>query len=145
MIVNVDYILFQFIASLRCFLYFPGYFFGQLMLCLSKETYGNSSSDSSDEDFDDTTTQKRRKTDCEKTEVKSSNKTPITKSNIHTKDENQKGSKHFPKQTWKNDADGGTNESNESSAKVGSASTGSKRSTHKRLGEATTQVFIACF
>lgn len=111
-------------------------------MMLLKETYGNSS-DSSDEDFDidDTTTRKRRKTHSGRAGMKSSNETPITKSSIHMKDENQKENEQFPKQTYKNGADGGTPEL---SAEVGSASTGTKRSKVNRLGETATQVFILC-
>ncbi|KAI3445923.1 hypothetical protein Pfo_002588 [Paulownia fortunei] len=108
---------------------------------LHDETYGSSSSDSSDEDFDDTTTRMRRK-GCEKTEVKSPYETPIMKINMNIKDENQIESRHLPKRARKNDADGGTNES---TAKVGSASMGTKKSAHKRLGEATTQRLYASF
>ncbi|KAK6159253.1 hypothetical protein DH2020_006567 [Rehmannia glutinosa] len=109
---------------------------------LHDETYGDSSSDSSDEDFDDTTSRKRRKTDRAKTQVQSPNKTPILNSNMNTMDENQKESKHLPRRTRKKDADGGTSES---SAKVGSTCSGTKRSAHKRLGEATTQRLYASF
>lgn len=70
----------------------------------------------------------------------SSNKTFVTQSNTHKEDENQIEEKHFPKRIRRNKSDGHTNES---SVKVGSASAGARRSTHKRLSEATTQVFIA--
>ncbi|KAL7156896.1 hypothetical protein ABFS83_02G039800 [Erythranthe nasuta] len=108
---------------------------------LLDETYGNASSDSSDEDFDDGTTRKRRKIDPEKSERKSRDKTPITKSNTNTTDENQKASKRLSKRPRKKVADGGTNES---SANNGS-STGSKKRPVKRLGEATTQRLYVSF
>ncbi|XP_011088187.1 pathogenesis-related homeodomain protein isoform X1 [Sesamum indicum] len=107
---------------------------------LHDETYGNSSSDSSDEDFVDTTAPKRRRIDREKTEVTSPNKTPITENNMKAKDENQKESKHLRERTRKNIGD-----TIESSSKVGSASTGTKRSANKRLGEAITQRLYASF
>ncbi|PIM99086.1 PHD Zn-finger protein [Handroanthus impetiginosus] len=119
---------------------------------LHDETYGNSSSDSSDEDFgdedlddedfDDATPRKRAKTDSEKTESKSLHKTPIAKDNINTKDESENKSIHKPKRIGKNDADVATNGS---SAEVGSASTGTKKSAPKRLGEAVTQRLYASF
>ncbi|XP_057788187.1 pathogenesis-related homeodomain protein [Salvia miltiorrhiza] len=107
---------------------------------LNDETYGNSSSDSSDEDFDDTITRKRTKSDRD--EVKFSDETLVTPSNTHKEDENQIEKKHFPKRTRRNRSDGHTTES---SAKVGSASASAKKSTHKRLGEATTQRLLAYF
>ncbi|KAL0384277.1 UNVERIFIED_CONTAM: Pathogenesis-related homeodomain protein [Sesamum radiatum] len=107
---------------------------------LHDETYGNSSSDSSDEDFVDTSPPKRRRIDREKSEVTSPSKTPITENNMKAKDENQKESKHLPKRTRKNIGD-----TIESSSKVGSSSTSTKRSANKRLGEAVTQRLYASF
>lgn len=72
-------------------------------------------------------------------EVKFSDETLVTASNTHKEDENPTGKKHFPKRAQKNHTDGHTTES---SAKVGPASASAKKSTHKRLGEATTQVVI---
>ncbi|KAG8368446.1 hypothetical protein BUALT_Bualt15G0046300 [Buddleja alternifolia] len=111
-------------------------------LVAEHETYGNSSSDSSDEDFDDDiTVPKRRKINREKTEVVSPNRTPTTKSEVDTKNEHQTESNHLPTRTQENIGAGGTSES---SAKVGSASTGTK-SAPKRLGEATTQRLYQSF
>ncbi|GFP88605.1 pathogenesis-related homeodomain protein [Phtheirospermum japonicum] len=121
---------------------------------LHDETFGNSSSDSSDEDFDDTssnddtsscdgtTSCKRRKIDRAKTQAKPpGGRTPIVESNTNTNDENQKEKKHLPRRTRRKGADGGPSES---SAKVGSsASSGAKK--HKRLGESTTQKLYASF
>ncbi|KAL1564518.1 pathogenesis-related homeodomain protein-like isoform X2 [Salvia divinorum] len=108
---------------------------------LNDETYGNSSSDSSDEDFDDPTiTRKRTKTDHD--EVKFSDETLVTASNTHKEDENQIVKKRIPKGTRINNSDGHTAES---SAKVGCASASAKKPTPKRLGEATTQRLLASF
>lgn len=70
----------------------------------------------------------------------SSNKTFVAQSNTHGEDENQIEEKHFPKRIRRNNTDGHTNQSQ---VKVDSASAGASKSTHKRLSEATTQVFIA--
>ncbi|KAL8554638.1 hypothetical protein ACS0TY_002724 [Phlomoides rotata] len=115
---------------------------------LNDETYGNSS-DSSDEDFDiedfdieDTTSRKRTRTNSGRNGTKSSIETPITKSSIHTKDANQKESKQETKQTYKNGANVGTTEL---SARVGSASTGTRSSKFNRLGETATQRLYMSF
>lgn len=99
-----------------------------MMFWFSKETYGNSSSDSSDEDFNDATiTRKRTKTDHD--EVKFSVETVVTASNTHKEDENQIVKKRNSKGTRRNDSDG-------------CASASAKKPTPKRLGEAATQVVI---
>ncbi|KAL1534544.1 pathogenesis-related homeodomain protein-like [Salvia divinorum] len=106
---------------------------------LNDETYGDSASDSSDEDFDDAI-RKRTKADCDR--VKFSDETPVTPSNTHNEDENQIEKKRIPKRTRRNNSDGRTTES---SAKVGSASASSKQSTNKRLGEVATKRLLASF
>ncbi|KAL3814286.1 hypothetical protein ACJIZ3_015554 [Penstemon smallii] len=92
---------------------------------LHDETYENSSSDSSDKEFDDTAPKKRK-----------INKTSIKKSKMDTKDENQEKSLNLPKRNSENDDDGGANQS---SATVGSDSKVKKRSANKGLGEAAKQ------
>ncbi|XP_042061486.1 pathogenesis-related homeodomain protein-like [Salvia splendens] len=98
---------------------------------LNDETYGNSSSDSSDEDFDDATiTRKRTKTDHD--EVKFSVETVVTASNTNKEDENQTVKKRNSKGTRRNNSDG-------------CASASAKKPTPKRLGEAATQRLLASF
>ncbi|KAL6494674.1 hypothetical protein OROGR_031474 [Orobanche gracilis] len=117
-----------------------------MMLC-PKETFGNSSSDSSDEDFDDNTSEdgatsrKRMKFGCAKTQVKFPDQTPIIESNMNSNDENQKKSKQLPRRARKKDAEAGPSGS---SAKAGSSS-GTKRSVPKRLAEAATQRLYVSF
>ncbi|XP_042006642.1 pathogenesis-related homeodomain protein-like [Salvia splendens] len=107
---------------------------------LNDETYGDSASDSSDEDFDDII-RKRTKADCDG--VKFSDETPVTPSNTHKEDENQIENKHIPKRTRRNQSDGGTTES---AAKASSTSASAKISTQKRrLGEATTKRLLEAF
>ncbi|XP_073120209.1 pathogenesis-related homeodomain protein-like [Henckelia pumila] len=108
----------------------------------SDEEFGASSSDSSDEDFDDTAPPKRRRISCDKTMVLSPNRTPITKSAVDTKDENQEEIYRLPKRTRRNLVDGGTNKS---SAENVSSGSGTKRPAHKRLGEAVTQRLYQSF
>ncbi|XP_075520834.1 pathogenesis-related homeodomain protein-like [Primulina tabacum] len=121
---------------------------------LLEETYGNSSSDSSDEefgassdssdeDFNDTAApSKRRRISCDKTMVLSPNRTPVKNSTVHTKEENHEKIHRSPKRTRENLVDGGTNKS---SAENVSSGTGTKRSANKRLGEAVTQRLYQSF
>ncbi|XP_042009772.1 pathogenesis-related homeodomain protein-like [Salvia splendens] len=107
---------------------------------LNDETYGDSASDSSDEDFDDTI---RKRTKADRDGLKFFDETPVTPSNTHKVDENQIEKKHIPKRTRRNHSDGRTTES---SAKAASASASAKKSTQKRrLGESTTKRLLAAF
>ncbi|XP_047980635.1 pathogenesis-related homeodomain protein-like [Salvia hispanica] len=106
---------------------------------LNDETYGDSASDSSDEDFDDIV---RKRTKVDRDGVNFFDETPVTPSNTHKVDENQI-EKHIPKRTRRNHSDGRTTEP---SAEAASASASAKKSTQKRrLGEATTKRLLAAF
>ncbi|CAA2980493.1 pathogenesis-related homeodomain [Olea europaea subsp. europaea] len=103
---------------------------------LNDETYGNSSSESSDEDFQDIPSQKRRKINREKANLMSSDKTPLAENEMDAKDENPKESEYGSKRTSEKVIDGGTNII---TAEAGSGDANVKRSAPKRLGEAVTQ------
>lgn len=124
---------------------------GVMTVYVLKETYGNSSPDSSDEefgassassdeDFNDIAPPKRRRITCDKTMVLSPNRTPITNSTVETKEENHEKIHHLSKRTRENLGGGGTNKA---SAENVSSGTGTKKSAHKRLGEAVTQVLCS--
>lgn len=108
---------------------------------LNDETYGNSSSGSSDEDFDDNAPTKRRRTSHEKTVVVSPDKSKITMNTKNTRDGIRQESKHLPKrpETLSND------EIANELPKDFSASVDTKKSANKRLGEAATQRLYASF
>ncbi|CAI9769981.1 unnamed protein product [Fraxinus pennsylvanica] len=109
---------------------------------LNDETYGNSSSESSDEDFEDIPSQKRRKINCEKADKVSPDKTPLAQNEMDANDENPTESEHGSKRTNKNVIDRGTINA---PAETGSVVANVKRSAPKRLGEAVTQRLLESF
>ncbi|KAL2460302.1 Homeobox protein HAT3.1 [Abeliophyllum distichum] len=109
---------------------------------LNDETYGNSSSESSDEDFEDITARKRRKINREKEAAMSPDKTPLAKNEMQAKDENHKESEHGSERTNKKLIDRGTNNA---PSEAGSGGANVKRSAPKRLGEAVTQRLLESF
>ncbi|XP_051132830.1 pathogenesis-related homeodomain protein isoform X2 [Andrographis paniculata] len=102
---------------------------------LNDETYGNSTSDSSDEDFGETTAPKRRRTNCGKAVAPSPIKTPITNSMANTSDGTSNENKHLSKRTRRSISDGVENES----PNDGSSSAVPTKSASRRLGEVATQ------
>lgn len=122
---------------------------------LLEETYGNSSSDSSDEEFgassdsndedlNDIAPPKRRRITRDKTMVLSPNRTPISNSTVDTKEENHEKIHRLPKRTRENLGGGGTNKASAENVPSGTG-TGTKKSAHKRLGEAVTQRLYQSF
>ncbi|CAA3008237.1 pathogenesis-related homeodomain [Olea europaea subsp. europaea] len=110
---------------------------------LNDETYGNSSSESSDEDFEDIPSQKRRKINREKADVVSPDKTPLAGNEMdYSKDKNLKESEHGSERTSENVLD---NDTINAPAEMGSVRANVKRSAPKRLGEAVTQRLLESF